>query len=687
MKSKTRRKVISAAAVASVLASACVVGAQDAKLELSAGQVADLQKVAAQRGLNFDDLLAGAKTYTPSGKHDEYLVFASGGHSGQMFVIGVPSMRQLRTIAVFTPEPWQGYGYGTGEEILKGGDLDEDHPIRWGDSHHPALSESKGDYDGQFVFIADKANARVAVVDLRDFETKQIVKNPLTLSDHGGSFVTPDTDYIIEGGQYANPLGNKYTPISDYKKSYRGMVTLWKFDRTEGRIDKSKSFALELPPYSQDLFDAGKLVSDGLIFGNSFNSEAATGAIEKGEAPLEAAASQRDADYLHVIDWKKAEQLFQAGKAEMINGFPVLKMDLLVKEGAFALVPEPKSPHGCDVTPDGRFLVVSGKLDPHVTVFSTEKIRQALNEGKTTSKDEYGIPVLDFDFCKEAQVEVGLGPLHTQYDDKGYAYTSLFLDSAIVRWTLGGGWEKKHGQQPWKAMGKAPMTYNVGHLVTAEGDTVSPDGKYMIGMNKWSIDRYFPTGPLLPQSFQLVDISEGGDKMPVLYDLPIGNGEPHYAQMIKADKVKPFEVYPEIGWDPHKQQVDPKAPMAGDEKVVREQDGKVHVYATVVRSHFNPENVEVQEGDTVVWHLTSMEQAPDATHGFALGGYNVNLSIEPGEYTTFEMKASKAGTFPYYCTEFCSALHLEMMGYFQVKPMVAAAAGPTTMPAAVSAAK
>ena len=663
-------KLALAAAVSATLVS--VAPAQN-KVELSSGQLSELQKVAATRGLNVDDLIAAAKTYTPSGKIDEYITFASGGHSGQIFVIGVPSMRQLRTIAVFTPEPWQGFGYGSGEDVLKEGDLDENHKIRWGDTHHPALSETDGSYDGQFLFIGDKANARIAVIDLRDFETKQILKNPITMSDHGCGFVTPNSEYVIEGGQYANPLGNTYAPIEEYKKAYRGMCTLWKFDRAKGRIDKSKSFAIELPPYHQDLFDAGKLASDGLIFGNSFNSEAAYGAIERGMPPLEAAASQKDMDYLHVIDWKKAEKLVEAGKAETINGFKVLKIDTLIKEGVLYFIPEPKSPHGVDVTPDGEYVVVSGKLDPHVTIYSTAKIRDAIATGKIKSHDEYGIPVLDFDACKEVQVEVGLGPLHTQFDDKGYAYTSLFLDSAICRWTLGGKLAK-HGQKPWTVMGKAPMQYNVGHLVTAEGDTASPDGKYMIGMNKWSVDRFFQTGPLLPQNFQLVDISEGGDKMPVLYDLPIGNGEPHYAQIIKADKLKPWDIYPEIGFNPHTMAVDPKAPMPGDEKVVREADGKVHVYMTIVRSHFTPENIEVNEGDTVVFHLTSMEQAVDATHGFCIAGYNINLSLEPGEYAVTEFKATKAGTFPFYCTEFCSALHLEMMGYFQVKPTQGAAA-------------
>lgn len=173
----------------------------------------DVQRVMNERGLTPDDLLAAAKTYTPSGKIDTHLIFASGGHSGQVFVIGVPSMRQLRTIAVFTPEPWQGWGYGAGNEILKQGSSDENHPLSWADVHHPGLSETNGEYDGQFLFVNDKANARVAVVDLRDFETKQIIKNPLALSDHGGCFVTPNTDYVIEGGQYATPLGYSYAPI------------------------------------------------------------------------------------------------------------------------------------------------------------------------------------------------------------------------------------------------------------------------------------------------------------------------------------------------------------------------------------------------------------------------------------------------------------------------------------------
>lgn len=628
-------------------------------------QYSALEAVARDRNLTPDDLVAAAKTFQPSGRHDEYLLFASDGHGGQVLVIGVPSMRVLRMIGVFTPEPWQGWGYGVGNEILAQGRIDG-QDVLWGDTHHPALSETNGEYDGQFCFVNDKANARVAVIDLRDFETKQIVKNPLSLSDHGGTMVTPNTDYIIEGGQYGHPLGWEYAPIEEYNSKYKGMVTFWKFDRERGRIDESKSFALELPPYWQDLFDAGKLASDGWVFGNSFNTELATGGVEKGNPPYEAGASQRDNDYLHVINLKKAEALYQAGNFERVKDFPVIGLQTLIDEGVLYFIPEPKSPHGVDISPGGEFIVVSGKLDPHVTIYSFDKIQATIRDGNY-EPDQFGVPVLDFDSCVEAQIEVGLGPLHTQFDDKGYAYTSLFLEPAVARWTMGGQYGSKNPEPDWTLVGKTPVQYNVGHICAAEGDTVSPDGKYLISMNKWAIDRFFPTGPLLPQNFQLVDIDNTGERMPVIYDMPIGMGEPHYAQMIKADKLKPWKVYPEVGWNPETQSVEPGFAQQGRERI--ERDGNtVDVYMTAVRSHFTPEHVEVNQGDLIRWHITNVERAQDATHGFAVPAYNINASLEPGEAQTIEFVADKAGTFPFYCSEFCSALHLEMMGYLLVKP-------------------
>ncbi len=633
-----------------------------------AGLPAEAQTVIKERGLSPDDIVAALRAYVPGGKYDEYVMFASGGHSGQVLVIGIPSMRLLKVIGVFTPEPWQGYGFGEKGtlEVLEGG-FARGKPILWGDTHHPALSETEGDYDGQFLFINDKANARLAVIDLRDFETKQIVKNPNAISDHGGGFVTPNTEYVVEGPQYAAPIGWEYAPLDQYRDKYRGLLTFWAFDRQKGRVDPDRSFQIELPPYWQDLCDAGKKVSYGWVFCNSINTEMATGGIEEGNPPFEAGTARNEMDYLHIINWKKAEELIQAGKYEVINGIKVIRLQTAAQEGVLFFAPEPKSPHGVDVAPGGEYIVVGGKLDPHVTIYSFEKIQKAIAAGNF-ERDPFGVPVLKFEDVKEAQVELGLGPLHTVFDDKGYAYTSLFLDSAVARWSLGGPY-RKDGAEPWKLVEKLPVHYNIGHIAATEGDTVSPDGKYVVALNKWSVDRFLPVGPLHPQNFQLIDIS--GGKMRLLYDMPIGIGEPHYAQIIKADKLKPFLVYPEIGWNAVKMAKDPNAIEAGRERVeVREEGGRrvVEIWMTAIRSHFKPERVQVKKGDHVIWHITNIERARDATHGFALGGYNINLSLEPGETATIEFDADQSGTFPFYCTEFCSALHLEMMGYFLVEP-------------------
>ncbi len=665
-----RRKSIGAvvilAVVLALIGAACTNG--------DGGSAGVTEANAAREAVGLDALTdeqvnAAIKSYLPSGVHDPYIMLASGGHSGQMFVIGIPSMRILKEIGVFTPEPWQGWGFGNEGtmETLAQGDIDGNE-VRWADTHHPALSETAGDYDGQFVFVNDKANARVAVVDLRDFETKQIVKNPIAINDHGGTKVTPDTEWIIEGGQYATPHGWEYSALENYDEDYKGMVTLWKFDRASGRILEDQSFALELPPYWQDLCDAGKLVSEGWFVCGSFNTERATGESGPDGVPFEAGASARDNDYLHVFDLEAAVAARDAGKTFDVNGFPVVSLQTLIDDGILYLVPEPKSPHGADVTPGGEYVVVSGKLDPHVSVYSFEKIEQAIAD-QNWELDPYGVPVLDFDSVLEAQVEVGLGPLHTEFDNDGYAYTSIFLDSTVARWSLG----PPYHDDGWKLEGTLPVHYNIGHLSTAEGDTVSPDGTYLVALNKWSIDRFFPPGPLLPQNLQLVDISRppsddsetGG--MQLLYDMPLGMGEPHYAQIIKADKLAPFQVYPEIGYDPAIMALDPDAPMAGNERVERT-GNTVEIWMTAIRSHYTPDRIDLQAGDNVIWHITNIDTSFDATHGFALPAYGINLSLEPGETATMRFVADQSGTFPFYCSEFCSALHLEMAGYMLVEP-------------------
>ncbi len=669
--SSTKSRVIAALlAIGALLAAlnACDVGPAQGP---SSGLPAEAAQLVQDRGLTADDVYAALKTYMPSGKTDPYIMIASGGQSGQVLVIGVPSMRILKVIGVFTPEPWQGWGFGgSGNNILAEGKVNG-QDVTWGDSHHPNISETNGSYDGQFAFINDKANARIAVIDLRDFATKQIIKNPNAINDHGGSFVTPNTDYVIEGPQYAAPLGWSYAPLDQYQQQYRGVITLWKFDRSKGRIDQTQSFQIEVPPYFQDLCDAGKGPSDGWFFCNSFNNEMATGGVENGNPPFEAGTAKNDTDYLHIVNWKKAVDAFNAGKTEKINGMPVIRIQTAIKEGILFFTPEPKSPHGSDVTPGGEYVVVGGKLDPHVTIYNFDKILKTTNaivEGTKVDTDAFGVPVIPLDQVMEAQVELGLGPLHTVFDDKGYAYTSLFLDSAVARWTLGGPYASKHSEKPWTLVQKLPVQYNIGHITAVEGDTATPGGQFVVALNKWSIDRFANVGPLLPQNFQLVDISKGGDQMKVLYDMPVGMAEPHYAQIIKVERLHPYEVYPTVGTNPETMAPDPNAVTDPKQARVERNGNKVEVWMAVIRSHYTPEQVKVKQGDHVIWHLTNIERTRDATHGFALSGYNINLSLEPGKTETIEFDANMAGTYTYYCTEFCSALHLEMLGYFLVEP-------------------
>ncbi len=489
-----------------------------------------LEDVIKRRGLTEKDVLAAAETYVPTGGRDEYIVFSSGGQSGHIIVYGIPSMRLLKYIGVFTPEPWQGYGFDEQSKAVLAQGRIQGKDITYGDTHHPALSETNGEYDGKYLFINDKANPRIAVIDLRDFETKQIVVNPVFKSSHGGAFVTENTEYVIEAAQYPAPFENEYVPLEQFNERYRGGMTYWRFDRKKGRIIPDQSFTVMAPPYSQDLSDFGKGPSSGWSFTNSFCSERYVGGIMQGKPPFEAGCSAKDTDFMHVVDWRKAAELVKAGKATKINGHDVITIDTAVKEGILYLIPEPKSPHGVDVTPNGKYIIVNGKLDTHMSVYDFAKIQKAIADKNFEGTDPYGIPIIPIKAALHIQVQVGLGPLHTQFDSKDcIAYTSLYVDSMIAKWDFCRG----------KVLDKIAIHYNVGHLMTTHGDTVKPEGKYLVALNKLAIDRFNPVGPLHPQNHQLIDIS--GDKMRLLYDMPLPLGEPHYAVAINAKVLKPIK--------------------------------------------------------------------------------------------------------------------------------------------------
>lgn len=615
----------------------------------------ELQQVMKARGLSEIDVVRAAKTYNPSGVKDEFVVFSSGGQAGQVIVYGVPSMRILKYIGVFTPEPWQGYGFDEeSKKVLRQGNI-RGREINWGDTHHPGLSEKDGKFDGKWLAINDKANPRIAIIDLADFETKQIVVNPVFKSSHGGAFFTQNSDYIIEACQYAAPFDNNYHPIEDYKEDYRGGVTMWRFDTNKGRIQEKESFTIEMPPYMQDLSDSGKKMSDGWGFTNSVNSEMYTGGIEVGMPPNEAGMSRNDTDFLHVYNWKKLAELAKDPKnVKIVNDHKVVPIEVAVKNDALFLIPEPKSPHGVDIDPTGKYIVVCGKLDTHASVYDFEKIQKLIKNKEYAGKDPYGIPILDMKKSLHGQAELGLGPLHNQFSNvDGEIYTSLYVDSQIVKWNF----------KTLKVLDKVNVHYNVGHLCGMESDTVDPQGKYIISLNKLAIDRFQNVGPLHPQNHQLIDIS--GKKMDMLVDMPLPLGEPHNAVAIRAEKLHGHVRYA-MGTNSREDKIHEGKTLAGQERIERK-GNKVTVYATVVRSHINPERITVNKGDEVTMYLTNLERAQDESHGFTVDHYNLHASLEPGKTSSLKFIADIEGVFPYYCTEFCSALHLEMMGYLMVK--------------------
>jgi nitrous-oxide reductase len=339
----------------------------------------------------------------------------------------------------------------------------------------------------------------------------------------------------------------------------------------------------------------------------------------------------------------------------------VIPMKTAIAEGILYLVPEPRSPHGVDVSPDGNYIVVSGKLDPHTTIYGMDLIKKAIANKDFEKVDPFGIPVLRYKSVVAGQVELGAGPLHTQFDDKGYAYTSLFLENAVAKWSLGTPYHT--GADAWKVVDKQTIHYNIGHLAMPHGDTRHPRGKYVVAMNKWSIDRFPPLGTLLPQNFQLIDLS--GEKMKLLADMPIGFGEPHYSQMISADLLKPIQVYP-LGTDPISMKPSEFAIKSAKDARVERHGNVVDVYMCIIRSSFSPDIIEIKKGDHVRIHMTNCEQTVDATHGFAIPEYNIMCSVDAGETCNAEFDAVRSGSFSFYCTEFCSALHLEMQGWLLV---------------------
>lgn len=611
---------------------------------------------ATKEGIGTDD--AAAKTYVPPGEHDEFYAFMSGGFSGQMTVYGLPSGRKFRTIPVFSVHPENGWGFSEETKPM----LNTSYGfVPWDDAHHPELSMTNGVPDGRYIFINANNTPRVARIDLTRFETEEILEIPNSAGNHGSPFVTENTEYIIASTRFSVPIPEADVPISSYKENFKGTLSFIKLDAEAEEM--SLDFQILVPGYNYDLAHAGKGASRDWAFFTTYNTEEAT-------TLLEVNASRNDKDFIAAVNWAKAAEAVRSGKAtEMPAKYfrnymnhdtriahseektSVRVLNPADVPGMIYFLPTPKSPHGVDVDPTGEYIIGNGKLATVLPVHSFSKMLKAIeNEAFETVIN--GIPVLKYDEVLAGEVQdPGLGPLHTEFDNKGFAYTSAFITSEIVKWNV----------ETREVVDRIPTYYSIGHLMIPGGDSKQPWGKYVVALNKITKDRYLPTGPELCQAGQLIDIS--GDKMKLLLDFPL-DGEPHYAQgipasLIKDKSVRIFEL--EKNNHPH---------AIKSEKQARvERDGNdVHIYLSSIRSHFTPDNIEgIKVGDTVYWHLTNLEQDWDVPHGFAVkGANNAELLVMPGETRTLKWQPQRPDVYPFYCTDFCSALHQEMQGYIRV---------------------
>ncbi len=605
---------------------------------------------------------AAEKVYIPPGKYDEFYNFVSGGFSGQLSVYGLPSGRLLRVIPVFSLDPEKGWGFSEETKPM----LNTSHGfVPWDDLHHVNMSQTNGEIDGRWVFVNGNNTPRIARVDLTTFRTAEILELPNSGGNHSSPFITENTEYVVAGTRFSVPMDNANgdVPINTYKENFKGTISFVSVNKDDGNMDIA--FQIETPGVNFDLSHAGKGPSHGWFFFSCYNTEQAN-------TLLEVNASKNDKDFIMAVNWKKAEEYIKAGKGKKIkanyahNKFSeethtstsemlkeVTVLDARELEGLCYFIPCPKSPHGCDVDPTGEYIVGSGKLAALIPVFSYTKMLKAI-EDKAFEGNFGNIPVIKYEAALHGEVQKpGLGPLHTEFDGRGNAITSMFVSSELVKWNI----------KDLKVLDRVPTYYSVGHLMIPGGDSKKPDGKYVIAYNKITKDRYLPTGPELSQSAQLYDIS--GDKMQLILDYPT-IGEPHYAQAVRAEKIrdnsiKIFKIE------------DNKHPYVAkgekETKVVRE-GNKVHVYMTAIRSHLTPDNIEgIRMGDEVYFHVTNLEQDWDVPHGFAIkGADNGELLVMPGETTTLKWVPDRTGIFPMYCTDFCSALHQEMSGYVRVSP-------------------
>ncbi len=552
------------------------------------------------------------------GELDEYYGIFSGGQSGEVRVLGIPSGRELKRIPVFNFDA--AYGWGTtnySKRLLKG-------KIS-GDTHHVHLSYSNGTYDGKYSFVNDKAQGRLARIRLDQMVVDAITDIPHSQGTHGIFPSRHKLDGVYCNSEFRTPLPNDGRDMTNPKK-YGALHTCVDAKTMKVRWQIEVDGNLDLCATDYD----GKY-----SMACSYNSEGGVTLAEMIAA---------DRDYLIVFNLARIEAAVKAGKGRRIGKSKVPVLDGGKGSPYTLYIPIPKSPHGVNVDPTGRYAVCSGKLSPTVSVVELKKIGEAF-EGKIKPRA-----------CVVAEPEVGLGPLHTAFDNRGDAYTSIFIDSVVTQWNIA---DAVAGRNPVKQ--KLDIHYQIGHINASMSETKDADGNWVVALNKFSKDRFLPVGAFRPENDQLIDISTG--RMRLAHDAS-SHPEPHDAVIVRRDLIRPKKI-----WDRKDSRFDLERKLAarygvklGEESKVVRDGKKVFVFMIGVAPQFSLSEFTVKQGDTVTIVLANNDGVEDLSHGFCMSHHDINFGVSTQEVASVTFKAKKKGVFWYYCPWFCHALHLEMRG-------------------------
>jgi nitrous-oxide reductase len=579
---------------------------------------------------------SAAKVDVAPGQLDEYYIMSSGGHSGEMRIFGLPSGRTIKRIPIFNIDPMVGWGITNESKAILGTNPDGSLKYLTGDTHHVHGSYKDGTYDGKYFWVNDKLNSRVARIRGDYMECDKITEVPNVQGFHG---IFPDkrdpvdaainrTTRVFCGAEFHVPFVTKGPDIKDAAK-YACLFTCVDAESMEVRWQVKVDGNMDLCATSYD----GKLAAI-----NQYNTE-------NGLTFQNMMSAERDACVLFNIERieaaVKAGKTFKLGdsKVPVVDGTKAGNAD--PRTALVCYVPVPKNPHGVNMSPDGKYYVCSGKLSPTGTVIAHELVLKWFN-GEI--KDPRATVV--------AEPEIGLGPLHTAFDGRGNAYTTLFLDSQIVKWNIDKAIAQFKGDknsQP--VLDRIDVHYQPGHGYSSMGDTKEADGKFFNSGNKFSKDRFLPVGPLHVETEQLIDIS--GDKMKLIHD-HTAYPEPHDAIIVRRDRIKTRQIY-DMAEFPH-------AVKDFKDSRVERKGNKVTVHMASVAPMYSMQEFTVKRGDEVTLILTNLDTVEDLTHGFGLQHYDINFIVNPQQTASVTFKADKPGVFWYYCTHFCHALHLEMRG-------------------------